>query len=93
MRVILFIILCLFSKNIFGQSKIVFAANEQTQEILVSKYHILSNKIDFIEKIPCSNNELLYNFVVKMSKIAKEIPVNKQEFTTLFIQSKELYKK
>ena len=92
MKTFLFIILCLFSNKLFSQT--LFAINDSTQQIIVSKAHWYNNKIEEIEKIEkinCKDNELLYEFIVKLTKIAKESPVNKEIFSVIDRECKKQY--
>jgi hypothetical protein len=48
---------------------LLFAIDKNTEEILVSASQKGSNKIDFIERIPRLENEILYNAVVTLTSI------------------------
>jgi hypothetical protein len=48
---------------------VLFAIDKNTEEILVSESQKGSNKIDFIERIPRLENEILYNAVVTLNSI------------------------
>jgi len=47
----------------------MFAIDKNTEETLVSESQKGSNKIDFIERIPRLENEILYNAVVTLNSI------------------------
>jgi hypothetical protein len=48
---------------------VLFAIDKNTEETLVSESQKGSNKIDFIERIPRLENEILYNAVVTLNSI------------------------
>jgi hypothetical protein len=48
---------------------VLFAIDKNTEETLVSESQKGSNKIDFIERIPRLENEILYNAVVTLTSI------------------------
>ncbi len=48
---------------------VLFAIDKNTGETLVSESQKGSNKIDFIERIPRLENEILYNAVVTLTSI------------------------
>lgn len=89
MKTFLFIILCLFSNKLFSQT--LFAINDSTQQIIVSKAHWYNNKIKEIEKINCKDNELLYEFIVKLTNIARQSPVNKEIFSVIDRECRKQY--
>ena len=50
---------------------LLFAIDIQTQEVIVSGSSKGSNKIDFIERIKKSDNDMLYNAVQTLTSISK----------------------
>jgi|TARA_B110000240_G_C13254088_1_gene348745 hypothetical protein len=50
---------------------LLFAIDIQTQEVIVSGSSKGSNKIDFIERIKKSDNDMLYNGVQTLTSITK----------------------
>ena len=58
------------------KSNYLFAIDPKTQEILVSESAKGSYKINLIERIPSSSNELLFEAVKLLSKISKQIDVD-----------------
>ena len=50
---------------------LLFAIDIQTQEVIVSGSSKGSNKIDFIERIKKSDNDMLYNGVQTLTSISK----------------------
>lgn len=48
---------------------ILFAIDLNTEEILVSESEKGSNKVNFIERIRCNENELLFDAVATLTKI------------------------
>lgn len=48
---------------------ILFAIDMNTEEIIVSDSPKGSNKINFIERIGCQDNDILYNAVVTLTSI------------------------
>ena len=53
------------------KKSLLFALDAQTEETLVSESQKGSNKIQFIERIPRSTNELLYDSVAILTKISQ----------------------
>ena len=60
---------------------ILFAIDQNTEEVIVSDSPNGSNKIMFTERIGRSNNEMLYGAVVTLARISKasnfDIPIFK----------------
>ena len=60
---------------------ILFAIDQNTEEVIVSDTPKGSNKIMFTERIARSNNEMLYGAVVTLARISKasnfDIPIFK----------------
>ena len=60
---------------------ILFAIDQNTEEVIVSNSPNGSNKIMFTERIARSNNEMLYGAVVTLARISKasnfDIPIFK----------------
>ena len=60
---------------------ILFAIDQNTEEVIVSDTPKGSNKIMFTERIGRSNNEMLYGAVVTLARISKasnfDIPIFK----------------
>jgi hypothetical protein len=50
---------------------ILFAIDPNTQETIVSETEKGSNKVNFLERIPRTQNDLLYDAVVIMTKMTK----------------------
>jgi hypothetical protein len=50
---------------------ILFAIDPNTQETIVSETEKGSNKVNFLERIPRTQNDLLYDTVVIMTKMTK----------------------
>ena len=50
----------------------LFAIDRNTEEILVSQSAKGTNKIDFIEKINRTENEILYNAVVTLTSVSQD---------------------
>ena len=48
---------------------ILFAIDINKEETIVSETQKGSNKINFVERIPCNENELLFNAAVTLVKI------------------------
>ena len=48
---------------------LLFAIDKNTEETLVSESQKVSNKIEFIERIPRKENEILFNAVVTLTSI------------------------
>lgn len=48
---------------------LLFAIDKNTEETLVSESQKGSNKIEFIERIPRNDNEILFNAVVTLTSI------------------------
>lgn len=48
---------------------LLFAIDKNTEETLVSESQKGSNKIEFIERIPRNDNEILFNAVVNLTSI------------------------
>ena len=52
---------------------LLFAIDIHTQEVIVSGSSKGSNKIDFIERIKKSDNDMLYNGVTPLAEICQDI--------------------
>jgi hypothetical protein len=50
---------------------LLFAVDTNTEEVIVSDSPKGSNKVNFIERIKQSDNEMLYNAVVNLTSITK----------------------
>lgn len=48
---------------------LLFALDTNSQEVIVSESPKGSNKVNFIERIGCNDNEMLYNAVVTLTSI------------------------
>ncbi len=53
------------------KNTILFAIDPNTQETIVSETEKGSNKVNFLERIPRTQNELLHDTVVIMTKMTK----------------------
>lgn len=49
----------------------LFAIDKKTEEVIVSESPKGSNQINFIERISCQENELLYNAVTILTNISQ----------------------
>lgn len=58
------------------KNTILFAIDGATKETLVSESEKASNKVIFIERIGYNENELLYDTVALLTKIANATPLN-----------------
>ena len=50
---------------------ILFAIDTNTEEVIVSDSPKGSNKINFIERIRCQDNNILYNAIITLTSITK----------------------
>ena len=89
MKLIITIAICFATNLAFSQT--LFAINDSTQQIIVSKAHWYNNKIEEIERIDCKNNELLYEFIVKLVNISKQSPLNVEIYKTIDAECRKQY--
>lgn len=91
MKNIFILILIVLGSKVFAQKTIVFAANEKTQQIIVSEINERNNQIKDIEKVSCANNELLYSFILKLQTIAQRKNVDIEQFEKIDMECRKIY--
>ena len=72
---------------------LLFAIDIQTQEVIVSGSSKGSNKIDFIERIKKSDNDMLYNGVQTLTSISKSSNFDMAIFKSMDKVCQMLYSK
>jgi aromatic ring-opening dioxygenase catalytic subunit (LigB family) len=89
MKLIITIAICFATNLAFSQT--LFTINDTTQQIIVAKTHWYTNKITNIEKINCKDNELLYEFIVKLVNISRQSPLNVEIYKTIDAECRKQY--
>lgn len=64
-------------------SNILFSIDSKSDEVIVSESPKGSNQINFIERIPREENEILYNSVVTLTSITKSSPLDVSIFKSM----------
>ena len=72
---------------------LLFAIDIQTQEVIVSGSSKGSNKIDFIERIKKSDNDMLYNGVQTLTSISKSSNFDMAIFKSMDKVCQKIYSK
>jgi len=72
---------------------LLFAIDIHTQEVIVSGSSKGSNKIDFIERIVQSDNDMLYNAVQTLTSISKSSSFDMAIFKSMNKVCQMLYSK
>jgi len=62
---------------------LLFAIDKNSKEVIVSETCIDSNKINFIERIKQSDNNMFFNAVVTLTSIAKSSGFNLEIFKSM----------
>ena len=72
---------------------LLFAIDIQTQEVIVSGSSKGSNKINFIERIVQSDNDMLYNAVQTLTSISKSSNFDMDIFESMDKVCQMMYRK
>jgi hypothetical protein len=75
-----------------AQKAVTFAVNKECEEIIVSYTNNNSDKSHFVERLPKIGNEILYGFVLKMTKVAQDKDFDAVIFTEVDEQCQKVYK-
>ena len=62
---------------------LLFAIDKNTEEVIVSESFKVSNKINFIERIKKSDNEIFFNAVVTLTSITKSSKFDSKIFKSM----------
>ena len=71
------------NKQDFMNSSLLFAIDKDTNEVIVSKSYKGTNKINFIERIKQSDNEMFFNAVVTLTSITKSSSFDERTFKSM----------
>jgi hypothetical protein len=72
---------------------LLFAIDTNTKEVIVSESPRGTNKVNFIERIGYSDNEILYNAVVTLTSITKASNFDVSAFKSMDKVCQMLYNK
>lgn len=72
---------------------LLFAVDTNTKEVIVSESPKGTNKVNFIERIGCNENEILYNAVVTLTSITKSSNFDASIFKSMDKVCQMLYSK
>lgn len=83
-----------FSKNLNDmKTTILFALDLKTEEILISETEKGSNKVNLIERIQRKDNELLYDAIVTLTRIASSADIDLAIFKAMDKVCQMIYSK
>ena len=71
------------NKQDLMNSSLLFAIDKDTNEVIVSKSYKGTNKINFIERIKQSDNEMFFNAVVTLTSITKSSSFDERTFKSM----------